>query len=149
MAERWLARVSTPLAEIAAEEGPALERLRRWYDLLIMLKRKKARDDPELFATYSKLVSDARDVVRVHVETLASQIARILADGVKQGEVSITDPIASAWAVFNATARFHNPIHVSEWSDPGIDTAFEGVWSLILGGLGAHGDAKRARTKKK
>ncbi|MDI1479544.1 TetR/AcrR family transcriptional regulator [Polyangium sp. y55x31] len=147
VAERWLARVSHPLAEVAAEKGPAPERLRRWLDLLRELKRKKARDDPELFATYSNLVADARDVVRVHVETLASQIARILADGVEQGAFTIEDPVAAGWAVFNATAKFHNPIHASEWSDPGNDAAFEGVWSLLLGGLGVREVPAKARKK--
>ena len=35
VAERWLAGVSQPLAEIANEAGPAPERLRRWLDLLV------------------------------------------------------------------------------------------------------------------
>jgi hypothetical protein len=48
------------------------------------------------------------------------------------------DPVAVARAVFDATARFHNPVHAPEWSDPGIDAAFEGVWSLVLSGLGVH-----------
>jgi AcrR family transcriptional regulator len=147
VAERWLARVSKPLAEVAAGEGPATERLRRWFDLLIELKRRKARDEPELFATYSKLVADARDVVRVHVETLAMQVAQILTDGVTQGEFTVADPVASAWAIFNATTRFHNPIHAAEWSDPGIDAAFEGVWTLILGGLGAKENPAKPRKK--
>src|SRR5438874_13424418 len=55
VAERWLARVSAPLAEIASDDSPAVERLRRWLDALIALKRSKVRDDPELFATYSEL----------------------------------------------------------------------------------------------
>ncbi|MDC3955473.1 TetR family transcriptional regulator [Polyangium jinanense] len=147
VAERWLARVSKPLAEVAAEKGPAPERLRRWLDLLIELKRKKARDDPELFATYRELVADARDVVRVHVETLASQIAQILADGVEQGAFTIEDPVAAGWAVFNATTKFHKPSHASEWFDPGIDAAFEGVWSLVLGGLGVREAPAKARKK--
>lgn len=147
VAERWLARVSKPLAEVAAEKGPAPERLRRWLDLLRELKRKKARDDPELFATYSNLVADARDVVRMHVETLASQIARILADGMEQGAFTIEDPVTAGWAVLNATAKFHNPIHASEWSDPGNDAAFEGVWALLLGGLGVR--EVSAKTRKK
>jgi len=147
VAERWLARVSKPLAEVAAAKGPAPERLRRWYDLLIELKRRKARDEPELFATYSKLVADARDVVRVHVETLAGQIAQILADGVKQGELSVSDPVATGWAIFHATTRFHNPVHASEWTDPGIDAAFEGVWSLVIAGLGVQ--ESHAKTRKK
>jgi hypothetical protein len=46
------------------------------------------------------------------------------------------DPEAAARAVFDATGRFHNPAHAAEWADPGIDDAFEGVWSLVLAGLG-------------
>src|SRR5271154_1863981 len=49
--QRWLARVSAPLAAIAAGKGSATRRLRRWFDALIALKHGKVRDDPELFAT--------------------------------------------------------------------------------------------------
>ena len=38
VAERWLARVSEPLAIVAAEPGPAPERLIRWLDLLVALQ---------------------------------------------------------------------------------------------------------------
>lgn len=136
--ERWLARVATPLAVVAAEEGPAAERLRRWFNLLIAAKRSRALQDPELFATYMELVAEAREVVKAHVDHLVEQIARIIADGVAQGEFAAMDPVAVARAVFDATARFHNPVHAPEWSDPGIDAAFEGVWSLVLSGLGVH-----------
>jgi hypothetical protein len=52
--------------------------MRRWLDLLIAAKRRMAREDPELFATYHSI---AMDVVRAHVDTLAGQITRIIADG--------------------------------------------------------------------
>ncbi len=134
--ERWLARVSVPLARIADETGPATKRLRRWFDLLIATKRKKVLSDPEMFATYRALLAEARDVVRSHVDALTGQIAHILADGVARGEFTVADPSAAARAVFDATSRFHNPIHAGEWSDPGIDAAFEGVWALVRRGLG-------------
>src|SRR5512143_1022055 len=56
--ERWLAGVSAPLEAIAAETGPAPERLHRWFDLLIATKRRRALDDPELFATYHALAAE-------------------------------------------------------------------------------------------
>jgi len=139
VAERWLARVSEPLAAVAAEDMPAPQRLRRWLDQLIAAKRRMARDDPELFATYHSIAMEARDVVRAHVDTLAGQITRIVADGVARGEFTLDDPAAAGRAVFDATSRFHNPSHAAEWSDPGIDTAFDRVWSLIVHGLGAPG----------
>jgi AcrR family transcriptional regulator len=147
VAERWLARVSRPLEAVVSGKDPAPERLRRWFDTLMGYKRKHLRDDPELFATYHQLATEARDVVKAHVATLVGQLTRIIADGIERGELEVTDPVAAARAVFNATVRFHNPIHASEWSDPGIDAAFEGVWSLILGGLGARSVAKKTRRK--
>jgi AcrR family transcriptional regulator len=135
VAERWLARVSSPLAAVTAEQGPAPERLRHWFDLLIAAKRAKVRNDPELFATYVSLAMEAREVVRAHVDALIGDITKIIAAGAASKEFAVADPAAAARAVFDATARFHNPRHASEWSDPGIDAAFEGVWSLILRGL--------------
>jgi len=135
--ERWLARISEPLADVAAEDSPAPERLRRWLDLLIASKRNRALDDPELFATYMELVAEAREVVGAHVDALTGQLTRIIADGVAQGAFTVAEPAAAGRAVFDATSRFHNPAHAPEWSDPAIDAAFEGVWSLVLTGLGA------------
>jgi AcrR family transcriptional regulator len=135
--ERWLARISEPLAAVVAGDSPAPERLKRWLDLLIAAKRRRALDDPALFATYMELVAGARDVVKAHVSHLTEQIAQIIVDGVARGEFAVADPAAAGRAVFDATARFHNPAHATEWTDPGIDAAFEGVWSLILGGLRA------------
>jgi aryl-alcohol dehydrogenase-like predicted oxidoreductase/AcrR family transcriptional regulator len=136
VAERWLARVSDPLQAVADEEGPSLGRLRRWLELLIASKRSRALQDPELFATYVRLVEESREVVQAHVRTLTGQLARIIDDGVRRGELSDVDPAVASRAVFDATARFHNPAHATEWSDPGIDAAFEGVWSLLVAALG-------------
>src|SRR6266536_3076740 len=134
--QQWLARLSEPLAQALEEKGSAVQRLRHWFDLLITSKRKSARDDPELFATYMALVAEAREVVQAHVADLVGQITRIIADGVARGEFTVTDPAAAGWAVFHATTRFHKPAHAQEWSSPDIDASFEGVWSLLLYGLG-------------
>ncbi|SMH62422.1 TetR family transcriptional regulator [Azospirillum agricola] len=133
--ERWLARVSAPLAAIAAEDGPAPARLRRWLDALIGAKHAKVLDDPEMFATYMTLAADAREVVAGHVAALTADLARMVADGVAQGVFATADPQATGRALLDATARFHNPAHAAEWSDPGIAAAFEGVWALVMRGL--------------
>lgn len=145
VAERWLAGVSEPLAVVAREDGPAPERLERWLLLLTETKRRKALDEPELFATYVELTNDARQVVKAHVDTLVAQLARIVSDGVVEGELEAEDPVTAARAVFDATSRFHNPVHAPHWSDPGLDAEYAAVRELVLGGLRARRPARGAR----
>jgi AcrR family transcriptional regulator len=135
---RWLGRIAGPLALIAAETGPAPERLRRWFDVLIASERAKAQGDPELFATYAALAADARKIVAAHSERLATHIAKIVDDGVKQGAFAVGDANATGAAIFDATTRFHHPLYARDWSSPEIAPAFEAIWRLILGGLGAY-----------
>ena len=85
---------------------------------------------------FNILVDESREVVLAQVRTLYGQLARIIEDGVRRGELSDVDQAVASRAVFDATARFHNPAHAAEWSDPGIDAAFEGVWSLLVAALG-------------
>jgi AcrR family transcriptional regulator len=133
--DRWLGEISAPLADVAGEEVPALERLRRWLDLLVETKQSRAREDPELFATYTELAANARVVIGAHVKTLTDQLTRIIADGVAWGEFDIANPEATARAVFDATSRFHNPANAPAWADPEIEPAYAAVRSLILAGL--------------
>jgi AcrR family transcriptional regulator len=133
--KRWLDRVMVPLTPIADESGPAPERLKRWLLALAATKRAKVLDDPELFRTYSALTGEAREVVKEHIAHLTGQVTKIIADGVARGEFEAPDPAAAAQAVMYATAHFHSPAHAQEWSEPGINEAFENVWTLILCGL--------------
>jgi len=135
VAERWLARILPPLEAVVGEAGPAEERLRRWFDLLITTKHGRVLEDPELFATYIALASDAREVVQEHVDTLIDQISKIIEDGIRSGEFKSMDAKTTGRAVFDATVKFHKPVHASEWADPKIKDEFEGVWALIVAGL--------------
>lgn len=137
VAERWLGDVSEPLAKVANEDGPAAERLRRWLDLLVETKQSRAREDPALFATYVQIAAESREVITAHVNALVAQLARIIADGVGQGAFVASDAPATARAVFDATARFHNPANAASWSDPGIEADYDQVVCLILAGLTA------------
>jgi AcrR family transcriptional regulator len=135
VAERWLARIAAPLAATAAEPGPAAVRLRRFLVALAAIKRARALDDPQLFATYVVLVNEARTVTAAHVERLVAQIAAIIADGVAAGEFAPQDCAAAARAVFDATTRFHNPMHAAEWGAAGMAARLDAVCTLLLRGL--------------
>jgi AcrR family transcriptional regulator len=144
---RWLKTMMPPLEAVVAEEGPAPARLRRWLDLLIAAKRRYATEDPELFATYSSLKMQAREVLQAHVDALVGQAARIIADGVARGEFTAADPAAAGRAVLHAMTRFYSPAHAAEWSDPAFDEAFDQVWQLLVAGLGAREPSKAAKDR--
>ncbi|MGF1428103.1 TetR family transcriptional regulator [Kitasatospora sp. LaBMicrA B282] len=149
--QRWLDQAHDSLQSITVETGPAGERLRRWLATLFAAKRKKALDDPELFATYLALVAEHSSTVDAHIATLTAQIAHIIQDGIWQGEFSPVPVEVAARAVFQASAHFHDPAHAAEWADERRSTTdFEGVWALLHAGLRGPwgGEAKPRATGK-
>ncbi|EFL31988.1 TetR family transcriptional regulator [Streptomyces viridochromogenes DSM 40736] len=133
--KRWLDRTSGELSGIAAAEGDPEARLRDWLSALFAAKRRKAGDDPELFATYMVLTGEAGTAVGEHITDLTAQLARIIRSGVDAGSFDTADPEASARAVFHATGRFHDPCYSREWERPGVEGEFEAVVELVVRGL--------------
>ncbi|WP_426363776.1 TetR family transcriptional regulator [Streptomyces sp. E-08] len=137
--ERWLERTIVALVPYVEAGSPADERLTGWLTALFGLKRKKAGGDPELMATFQVLIGENSAVVDRHEEHLVEQIARILADGHREGLFAAPerDFATTARAVFDATDRFHNPAHAADWSAPGAEEAFTAVVSLVQRALKA------------
>ncbi|MGK5642144.1 TetR family transcriptional regulator [Streptomyces sp. URMC 126] len=133
--ERWLDQSHEALSAIASSDAPAEQRLRDWLTALFAAKRRKAGDDPELFATYLVLVGENSSTVERHIATMVGQLTDILRDGTERGEFSLPDPALTARAVWDATNRFHDPAYAPEWSHPEIDAAFDTVCGLVLHGL--------------
>jgi AcrR family transcriptional regulator len=135
VARRWLARITAPLADIVAARTPAAPRLRQLVVQLSETKRRMAAEDPELFATFDQIVTESRDVVGEHLDSLAAQLATVIAAGTASGEFTATDPAAAGRAVLQATTRFHHPAHANEWTSPAIAADLEAVLDLLLQGL--------------
>jgi AcrR family transcriptional regulator len=133
--ERWVEATMAPLRAIAAKPGPAPKRLRRLFDTLISVKRRRATDDPELFAAYRTLAADAQSIVTAHVDELVELTATIIRAGVKEGTFRHVDPVATGRAILFATSRFHHPAHAAAWVDADIDAAFNDMWQLLMAGL--------------
>jgi AcrR family transcriptional regulator len=132
---RWAEATMPPLRAVAAGTGPAPRRLRKLFDALVAVKRRRATDDPELFAAYRTLAADAQSVAKAHVDELIGLAAAIIRSGVEECAFRAVDPEATARAVLVATYRFHHPAHAAEWLDPAIDTAYDEVWQLLMDGL--------------
>ncbi|MCX6049731.1 MAG: TetR family transcriptional regulator [Chloroflexi bacterium] len=132
---QWLAAMMPPLRAIVTLAEPAPQRLRRLFDTMIAIKRRRAADDPELFAAYRTLAADAESVVAAHVEELISLAARVIRAGVEEGTFRAVDPMTVGCAVLYATFRFHHPAHAAEWLNPAIDVAYDNVWQVLMDGL--------------
>jgi hypothetical protein len=107
------------------------------FDALVAVKRRRAAEDPELFAAYRTLAADAESVVAAHVSELTELAATIVRAGIEEGTFRRVDALAAARAVLAATSRFHHPAHAAEWRDPAIDAEYNNVWRLLMGGLRA------------
>jgi AcrR family transcriptional regulator len=137
VAKRWLDKANEPLCKLAADTGPAPQRLDKWLRTMFAIKQKKVCDDPEMFATYLALARDAREVVKAYKEKQIDLIAKILSDGVTQGVFQIDDVKATAQAVFDATVRYHHPAHADEWRDCQCPERIDALLSLLFKGLEA------------
>jgi AcrR family transcriptional regulator len=135
VAQRWLHALMAPLEACVASKLPAEQRLREWVWLLTRAKRRKVLDDPELFATYHALAEQSREVVAAHVGELASQIARIIGDGVASGVFRVRDVGVATRALQTATMRYHHPHFVAETADD--DVGLEATLDLVIAGLKA------------
>lgn len=141
---RWLGRLEAPLAVIAAEDGPAQARLKRWALTLHAQKREKVTSDPEMFAAFDKaaeMVSatgDKRDggAVKRHLQALAGQLDRIIADGRTQGRWPAPSPTAAA-DVFTALTTFSHPAIVMADGAADRSAQVERVVDLLDAGLRA------------
>jgi AcrR family transcriptional regulator len=132
---RWVEATMAPLRKIAARPGPARERLRGLFDALIAVKRRRAADDPQVFAAYRTLAADAQPVVAAHVEELVELAAQVIRRGVEEGTFRTADPKSAGRALLFATSWFHHPANAAEWTDPAIDEAYNEVWQLLMDGL--------------
>ncbi|RNG18150.1 TetR family transcriptional regulator [Streptomyces botrytidirepellens] len=135
--ERWLDQAHDELSAIARAKGPAAERLREWLATLFAAKRRKAGDDPELFATYLSLAAENSGTVARHIETMVGDLTKIVESGLASGEFTTRNARKTAQALWSATAHFHDPVYANEWSDPGAELAFTDLFNLLLNGLRA------------
>lgn len=135
--ERWLHRVSIPLAAIATSKDPPEERLQAWIWCLIRSKRGNVNDDPEMFATYHQVSEQAREPVDRHLSEMRAQLAGIIADGVASGTFHPTDTITAAGAVLDATTPFHHPYFVRDPARRAGDFEAQATIDLLLAGLRA------------
>ncbi|MEC3980598.1 TetR family transcriptional regulator [Amycolatopsis sp. H20-H5] len=136
--QRWLDRGREELAAAVQDSGlTPPERLNGLLTTMFAMKWAKAREDPELFATFRVLAAEHSAVPSAHIAFLLAQISAIVVDGIASGDFAAGDPEAIALAIFHATGRFHDPAHAAEWRSPQVVAESAAVVALILDGVRA------------
>lgn len=136
--ERWLERAATPLNDILNEPLSPDIKLYRWLEASLKGKRQSAINEPELFAIYTTLAAQSREVLHQHVTHLIEEIIKIIKQGVDEGVFVKDNPKQTALAILNAFTRFYHPAHVNEWQNPNIDKEFNALWEILLKGITYH-----------
>lgn len=135
---RWLHAIEAELAGAAPEGAPAAERIAAWLRTLAAAKRTRFTDDPELFAAYAALGDEQQGAVVHHLQGLAGQLAAIIEDGIRAGELAPRPADTAARALLDGTSAFHNPHRVPDTAaDPAGPQRFEAVLALLVAGLHA------------
>nr|WP_255951396.1 TetR family transcriptional regulator [Streptomyces sp. ODS25] len=136
--KRWLDRTMVKMQRIVDRTEPsATQTLRDWLGTLFDLKRRAAGADPELFETYLVLLGESSTVVAGHITELVGQLTTIVERGVARGEFTLLPGgvTVTARAILDGSARFHNPAHAPEWTDPDIDDECAAVTELLIRAL--------------
>ena len=136
VAERWLAAVSEPLAASQPRTAPRRSDCGAGSTSSIASKRAAPATTPSCLQPTSRSPASRDRSITAHV--IRSRPAR--ADHRRRRRAASLRrdrPTAAGRAVFDATARFHNPANSAFWTDPRIAADYEHVTSLVLAGLSA------------
>lgn len=127
----WLDQIAGAL-ETQTFSGPAVLRLRAWFDAFFLAKRTQRDQSPELFAAYRTLTAAEPTTIEAYKERLMGQIGAILVHGTTTGEFRPLEARPTARAFLNATLRFHHPSFATDWESPGVLLDFETLWTLLI-----------------
>jgi AcrR family transcriptional regulator len=140
VAARWLAQVMAPLTKITADKKTAApKRLKAWVRTLAEVKRKKVLEDPEMFAVYSSVTTNAHEIVAKHIAHMLDEIGEILRDGMKAGDWSLKSIDGAARMILNASSRFHHPAMVRLDGGESDLKELDALVDVIIAGLQARG----------
>lgn len=105
----WLSRVENFIEETAQCAGAAAERIERVVIELHRRRRAKFRQEPELYESFRRVIVSRSQAVAKRQEKIANVFAKLIRQGIEDGEFRPVDPIEAATVLEDATAFFLHP----------------------------------------
>jgi AcrR family transcriptional regulator len=104
-----MSEVEAAACAISEETGPAATRLRRMIETVERMNAERYTSDFKLHEMVSVALSENWAIVEEHILRMDGYLARIIADGIANGEFCEQDPALAARLVHTATMRFCHP----------------------------------------
>jgi AcrR family transcriptional regulator len=107
--DRWLDRVENLIGELAGREGTAGERIEAVVIELHRRRRAKFKQEPELYESFRRVIVSRSHAVAKRQAKIAAVFARLIQQGIEDGEFRRVDAVAAATVLEDATAFFLHP----------------------------------------
>lgn len=137
VARRLMGEVEQATQEIARREKPASERLRALLKTVHQMNAERYVDDSKMHEMVAVAMEQSWDVCHAHIDTINCEFAKVIADGMAEGEFRQADPQQTALCVCASMTRYFHPQLIAESADlpgPTIDQMIDFVLAALREG---------------
>lgn len=137
VARHLMGEVEQVAADIAAESGPAADRLRKLLSTVHRMNRERYVGDEKLHEMVAIAMEENWDVCVLHMQQIVGAITQVVTQGAASREFDVPDVPVAAGCTCTAMMRFFHPQMIAQTINkdgPTIDQMID----FILRSLGAH-----------
>ncbi len=131
-----MGEVEAALQAIADSDAPAPERVARFARTMHEMNAARYVSDRMMHEMVAVALDESWSIVRGHIERLRDMLAKIIADGVADGDFTVEDPQAASRCLHAGLIKFCHPQIISQCAegDPGPD--IDTMVRFLMRGLG-------------
>jgi AcrR family transcriptional regulator len=135
ISERWLTRIDTALAHIAAKPGSPRQLILEWFLAYHECKKEKVLKDPELFKSFNMAAELHKPFIIQHLQNLHAQLNALVQKALDAGEIANQSPETASRLLLEATVSFHHPRMVLDHKDEDRQPLLKNLVAVLLDGL--------------
>ena len=131
VSERWLRQINEDLEAVCRKGKDPTKKIQSWMMTLHRAKVSKVLNDPEIYKASDLSTSQLRSVVKQHVETLQSQLLRLVKEAIVKRGLRNAEPEKMAEVLSESLIAFHHPKlvaqHIHEKREPLLRLVLDNV----------------------
>ena len=131
VSERWLRQIDEDLEAVCRKAKDPAKKLQSWMMTLHRAYVSKLLNDPEIYKACDLSTSQLRSVVKQHVETLQSQLLRLVKEAIVKRRLRNAEPEKMAEVLNESMIAFYHPKlvaqHIHEKREPLLRLVLDNV----------------------